>query len=89
MTSVVVVKDVHKTRSLPVVNSEPQRQSRHSRIQAESKFNVDCSAQKFYKNKKTNSTWVIQRKVSITVLAIGAIRLNLERFTIYFVIRFC
>ena len=79
----MVVKDVHKTRSLPVVNSEPQRQSRHSRIQAESKFNVACSAQKFYKNKKTNRTCVMQRKVSITVLAIGAILLNLKRFVIY------
>ena len=41
---------------------------------------VDCSAQKFF---KTNSTCVIQRKVSITVLAIGAILLNLKRFVIY------
>ena len=32
--------------------------------------------------KKFNSTCVIQRKVSITVLAIGAIRLNLTRFII-------
>ena len=82
-----MVKYLHKAIFLPVVNSGPQRQSRHSRIQAEMKYMYNnCLAQMDKENEY--STCVIQRKVSITVLAIGAIRLNLRRFAIYFVIKF-